>query len=104
MHIYSALLHIEATKDTKVTGIRTTKTGYIIRFRDEQSITMAQNNPEWLEGLGNDTKLVKPWYGVVVYYVLTEDFNLNRDKKGGIKKIIRENSLAETEYQVEDIA
>jgi hypothetical protein len=103
-HIRSALLHAEATKDTEIAGIGTTKTGYVIRFRDEQSATMARNNPEWLEGLGNDTKLVKPRYGVVVHRVPTEDFDLDGDKKGGIEKIMRENGLAETEYQVEDIA
>jgi hypothetical protein len=103
-HIRSALLHAEATKDTEIAGIGTTKTGYVIRFRDEQSAMMARNNPEWLEGLGNDTKLVKPWYGVVVHRVPTEDFDLDGDKKGGIEKIMRENGLAETEYQVEDIA
>ncbi|GFF84625.1 zinc knuckle domain protein [Aspergillus udagawae] len=103
MHIRSALSHAEATKDTKVAGIGTTKTGYVIRFRDEQSATTARNNPEWLEGLGNDTKLVKPRYGVVVHRVPTEDFELDEDKKGGIEKIMRENGLAEAGYQVEDI-
>jgi hypothetical protein len=33
--IRSALQHAEATKNTEVAGIGTTKTGYVIRFRDE---------------------------------------------------------------------
>ncbi|KAF4228971.1 hypothetical protein CNMCM8980_006459 [Aspergillus fumigatiaffinis] len=31
-HIHSALLHMEATKDTEVAGIGTTKTGYMVVF------------------------------------------------------------------------
>jgi hypothetical protein len=91
-------LHTEATKDTEVAGIGTTKTGYIIWFRNEQSATTARNNPEWLEELSNDTKLVKPRYGVVVHRVPTECFDLDRDKKCGIEKIMRENDLAGKEY------
>jgi hypothetical protein len=58
--IQSALLSADTTKDAQVAGISTTKTRYMIRFRDAQSAKMAWNNITWLEELGNETKLVKP--------------------------------------------
>ncbi|KAF4231528.1 hypothetical protein CNMCM8980_005232 [Aspergillus fumigatiaffinis] len=75
--IRSALLSADPTKDVQVAGIGTTKTGYVIRFRDTQSAEKAQNNTEWLHELGNDTKLVKPRFGVVVHRTPTEDFDLD---------------------------
>ena len=102
--IRAALSHAEATKDTEVAGIGTTKTGYVIRFKDEQSATTARNNPEWLGELGNETKLVKPRFGVVVHRVPTEDFDLDRNKGDSIDKIMQENDLAGKGYQIEDIA
>jgi hypothetical protein len=44
--IQEALSYFDATKETQVTGMGTTKTEYIIRFPDEQSIKLAQDNPE----------------------------------------------------------
>ncbi|KAI3015386.1 hypothetical protein CBS147347_11193 [Aspergillus niger] len=102
--IRAALSHAEATKNTEVAGIGTTKTGYVIRFKDEQSATTARNNPEWLGELGNETKLVKPRFGVVVHRVPTEDFDLDRNKGDSIDKIMQENDLAGKGYQIEDIA
>lgn len=58
--IQSVLLSTDTTKDTQVAGIGTTKTGYMIRFRDAQSAEMAWNDTTWLGELGNKTKLVKP--------------------------------------------
>jgi hypothetical protein len=103
-HIRTALSNTELTKDVQVVGVGTTKTGYVIRFRDAQWAETAQENPAWLEELGNDTKLVKPRFGIVVHRVPTEDFDLDREKKEGIIKITEENDLAEKGFEVEDIA
>jgi hypothetical protein len=59
-----------------VAGVGTTKTGYVIRFKDHQSAETARTNTEWLEELGNGTKLVRPRHGVVVHRVPTVDFSL----------------------------
>lgn len=102
--IRSALLSADPTKDVQVAGIGTTKTGYVIRFRDTQSAEKAQNNTEWLHELGNDTKLVKPRFGVVVHRTPTEDFDLEGNKQHGIDKVIEENDLGSKGFQIEDIA
>jgi hypothetical protein len=72
----------------QVSGIGTTKTGYIIGFRDAQSDEAARNDTEWLEELGNDTKVMKPRFGVVVHRVLTEDFDLEGNKKQVVEKMM----------------
>ncbi|EED11858.1 conserved hypothetical protein [Talaromyces stipitatus ATCC 10500] len=82
-HIKIALSITEPTKEVQVVGISTTKTGYVIRFRDAQSAETARNNTEWLEELGNETKL---------------------EKKKGIEKIMEENDLAEKGFEIDDIA
>lgn len=98
-----ALSNAEPTKDVQVAGVATTKTGYVIRFRDAQSAETAWENIAWLEELGNDTKLVKPRFGIVVHRVLTEDFDLDWEKKEGIAKIVEENDLTEKGFEIEDI-
>lgn len=102
--IQSVLLSTDTTKDTQVAGIGTTKTGYMIRFRDAQSAEMAWNDTTWLGELGNKTKLVKPWFGIIVHHVPTEDFTLDREKKEGIEKIMEENNLAKKGFEIKDIA
>ena len=47
---------------------------------------------------------MKPRFGIVVYRVPIEDFNLEENKKQGIEKIMIENDLYEKEFRVEDIA
>ncbi|THC88517.1 hypothetical protein EYZ11_012035 [Aspergillus tanneri] len=103
-HIRMALLSSETTKDVQVAGVGTTKTGYIIRFKDAQSADTARNNTEWLGELGNDTKLVKPRFGIVVHRTPTADFDVEGNKTQGIEKVMEENDLAARGYQVEDIA
>ncbi|EED16651.1 zinc knuckle domain protein [Talaromyces stipitatus ATCC 10500] len=103
-HIRTALSNTESTKDVQVADVGTTKTGYIIRFRDAQSAETAQNNTAWLEELGNETRLVKPRFGIVVHRVPTEDFDLEKEKREGIEKIMEENDLAEKGFKIEDIA
>ncbi|OQD66275.1 hypothetical protein PENDEC_c056G07009, partial [Penicillium decumbens] len=63
-HIRTALQSDTATQDTQLAGIGTTKTGYIIRFKNTASAEMARANTEWLHKLGNNTRLVKPRFGV----------------------------------------
>ena len=57
-YIRNALLNTSATKEVRVAGVGTTKTMYVIRFKDSQSAEIARANTDWLEGLGNVTKLV----------------------------------------------
>ena len=94
-HIRTALLSAPATQDAQVAGIGTTKTGYVIRFKNQASAEAARNNTEWLNELGNNTKLVKPRFGVVVHRTPTEDFDLENTSTEAIGKIIEENDLAE---------
>lgn len=47
---------------------------------------------------------MKPRFGIVVHRVPTEDFELDTNKKWGIKQIMMENDLCEKGFQVEDIA
>lgn len=43
----------------------------MLLFKKTTSAEIAHNNTKWLHELGNDTKLVKPWFGVAVHRVLT---------------------------------
>ena len=103
-YIRNALSNADSTKDVQVVGVGTTKTGYVIRFKDERSTDTARKNGEWLEILGNGTKLVKPRYGVVVHRVPTADFSLPQNEKEGIRKIMEENDLADRGFDVNEIA
>jgi len=102
--IQDALSHSEQTKEARVAGVGTTKTGYLVRFPDEQSAKLARNNAEWLCGLGNGTKLVKPRFGVVFHRTPTEEVKLDGDKDDSIKKIMDENHLTSKGFKIEDIA
>ena len=102
--IRTALLNAPSTQDVQVAGIGTTKTGYVIRFKDSTSAETARTNDEWLRELGNETKLVKPRFGAVIHHVPTGGLNLERDKEGAIQKIMDENDLQERGFRIEDIA
>jgi Spy/CpxP family protein refolding chaperone len=103
-YIRTALLNTPATQDAQVVGIGTTKTGYLIRFKDPESAEAARNNPEWLNELGNNTKLVKPRFGIVVHRTPTEDLDLENANAQAIQKIMEENDLAEQGFQIEELA
>ena len=103
-YIRNALLNGNATKDAQVVGIGTTKTGYVIRFKDQQSAETARTNTEWLEELGNGTKLVKPRFGIVVHRTPTEGFMLPENKTDSINRIMEENDLSAKGFQINDIA
>lgn len=47
---------------------------------------------------------MKPRFGIVVHRVPIEDFDLEKEKKEGIEKIMEENDLAEKGFEIEDIA
>ena len=102
--IRTALQRVEATKETQVSGPGTTKTGYVIRFKDLASKEAAKQDTEWLEELGNGTKLVKPRFGVVVHRMHIEGLQLPEQKKEAIEKSMEENNLAAKGYCVDDVA
>lgn len=102
-HIRTALLSTPPTQDAQVAGIGTTKTGYVIRFKNQESAKTARNNTEWLNELGNSTKLVKPRFGIVVHRTPTEDFDLENAYAQAIEKIIEENELTERGFRIEEV-
>ena len=57
-YIRDALDKSDTTKEVHVAGVGTTKTGYVIRFKDGPSTKTARTNLNWLVELGPDTKLV----------------------------------------------
>lgn len=102
--IRAALNKVEATKEIQVIRVGTTKTGYIVRFKDHKLIEAARSNSEWLQELGNETKLVKPRFGVVVYRFPIAGIKLLEQKEQVIYKIIEENDWYDKGFAVEDIA
>jgi hypothetical protein len=102
-YIRDALLNADTTKDVQVAGVGTTKTGYVIRFKDHQSAETARTNTEWLEELGNGTKLVKPRFGIVAHRVSTVDFSIPGSEKDGIQMIADENDLAAKGFHIDEI-
>jgi regulator of replication initiation timing len=88
-HIRAALQSDTATQDAQVAGVGTTKTGYLIRFKNTESAEAARNNTEWLQNLGNNTKLVKPRFGVVVHRTPTEEFDLETGAIQATEKITK---------------
>lgn len=74
--IREALLKIEKIKDVEVIEVNTTRTGYMVRCKDRQSAVTVKTHTEWLQKLGNDTKLIKPRYPVVVHRFPTDSIIL----------------------------
>ena len=75
-----------------MTVVGTTKTGYVIRFKDQQSTETAKLNPKWLEGLGNGTKVVRLQFGVAIHRTPTENVKLPEGKTEAIKNIMVETT------------
>lgn len=48
----------------------------MVKPENEINVTQSGCNIEWLHELGNNTKLVKARFGVVVHRTLIEDFDL----------------------------
>lgn len=65
---------------------------------------MARSNAEWLEGLGNNTKLVKPRFGVVVHRTPTEGLDQDADYDQAMGIIMEEDERAEKGYRIEEVA
>ena len=103
-HIRTALVNTPAIQSVQVAGTGTTKTGYVIRFKDSTSAETARNNNDWLRELGNETRMVKPRFGVVVHHVPTQGLDLERVIERAIRKITDENDLQERGFRIEDIA
>ena len=103
-HIREALRETEATSEVSVVGVGTTKTGYVIRFKNEASAGKAKANAGWLEKLGNGTKLVKPKFGVVVHRFPTQGISLPSDEARVIDAIIEENEFATRKYSIDSVA
>jgi hypothetical protein len=103
-YIRDALKNSSATGNVQVAGVGTTKTGYIIRFKDSNSADAAQSTTEWLDKLGNGTKLVKPLFGIVVHRVPTANFSIPGNEPEGIQRIMADNDLASKGFQIDKIA
>jgi hypothetical protein len=73
----------------------------VIKFKDLESKETAKANAEWLEALGNGTKLVKPRFGVVVHRMPTDGLQLPERKKEAIERITEENDLTAKGYCVD---
>jgi hypothetical protein len=65
---------------------------------------MAHNNTKWLNELGNSTKLVKPWFNIIIYHISTKEFDLETVNTQAVEKIIEENNLAEHRFWIEELA
>jgi hypothetical protein len=103
-HIQNALATANETKDIQVLGVGTTRTGYVIRFKDKIQAETAKSNTKWLEELGNDTKLARPRFGVVAHRTPTEDFLSPESERTFIDTIMEENSMAQHGHRISQVA
>jgi hypothetical protein len=102
--IRNALQNNETTKEVRLAGVGSTRTGYVVRFRDENSTQTARECTEWLKNLGNGTKLVRPRFGVVVHRTPTAGINLRDEQASVIKNIMEENGLENRKYKITEAA
>lgn len=102
-HIRTASLSTPPTQNAQVAGVGTTKTGYVICFKDQESTNAARSNPEWLNELDNNTRLVRD-FDIVVYRTPTEDFDLEKANPQATEKSMEENELTERDFQIEEVA
>ena len=102
-YIQDALRQSESTKEVKVIGVGTTKMGYVVRFADLEIATKAKTHPEWLQNLGNTTKLVKSRFLVVAYRFPTTGMDLDNNKQQVIDKIMEENDMKTKDFKIDDI-
>jgi hypothetical protein len=92
------------TKDIQVLGVGTTRTGYVIQFQDQPQAEIARSNTDWLEGLGNNTRLTRPRFAVVAHRTPTEDFLTLENKKAFINSIMEENKMELHGFRINRIA
>lgn len=103
-HIQNALATTPTTEDIQVLGVGTTRTGYVIRFQDELQAETARSNTEWLDGLGNNTKLARPRFAVVAHRTPTEGFLTLEDEKPFIGSLMEENKIELYGFRINRIA
>lgn len=102
--IQKALASAPATQDTQVHGVEITRPGYLIRFRSEDQADTARSNTEGLGELGNNTKLVRPRFGVVVHRTPTEELTSLQDDDARINKIMEENEMGLKGFRISQIS
>lgn len=100
--IRGALLKTDKTKDVEVTGVNTTRTGYVVRCKDAQSAATAKAHTEWLQELGNNTKLVKPRFPVVVHRFPTDGIMLPDNEHEFIHQLMEENEMQARNAQIDE--
>jgi hypothetical protein len=98
--IREALVKTDKTKDVEVIGVNTTRTGYVLRCKDERSAMTAKTHTEWLHELGNNTKLVKPRYPVVVHRFPTEGIVLPDNEHEFIRQLMEENDMQARDVRI----
>jgi hypothetical protein len=101
--IKEALDNDMATQNAQLAGIGTTRQGYLIRFRDEESANVARNNTGWIRELGQETRMAEPLFAVVVHRTPTEEVTITSDKTASIAKITEENELTDKGFKIKDI-
>ncbi|KIW35879.1 uncharacterized protein PV06_11800 [Exophiala oligosperma] len=100
--IRQALLKTDKTKEVEVVGVNTTRTGYVVRCKDEQAAATAKAHTEWLQELGNNTKLVKPRYPVVIHRFPTDGIVLPDNEHEFIRQLMEENEMQAKNAQIDE--
>lgn len=101
--ITQALQKYSPTVDAQLLGVGSTKTGYLLRFRNETSMELAKKNSDWTKDLGQRSRVVTPRFGVVAHRTPTAEVDMD-EKEESIEKIMRENELASKGSCIEEIA
>lgn len=91
--IRQALLKIDKITEVEVVEVNTTRTGYVVRCKDEQVVATTKTYTEWLLELGNNTKLVKPRYPVVIYRFPIDGIVLPDNEHEFIRQLMEENEI-----------
>jgi hypothetical protein len=102
--VTEALRNDSSTQEVQVAGVRTTRAGYLIRFKDKEAKEKAWKSEQWLKQLGTGVNIAKPRFGVVVHRTPTNEVPLREDKAGAIDKIVQENNLSSKGYNIEEVA
>ncbi|XP_024085695.1 uncharacterized protein LOC112128124, partial [Cimex lectularius] len=71
---------------------------------DELQAETARSNTEWLDGLGNNTKLARPRFAVVAHRTPTEGFLTPEDENAFIGSLMEENKMELYGFRINRIA
>jgi hypothetical protein len=96
------LASLDKRKDVEVAGVNTTRTGYVVRCKDEQSAATAKTHTGLLQELGNNTKLVKPRYPVVVHRFPTDGIVLPDNEHEFIRQLMEENEMQDQNAHIDE--